>query len=163
MTNGNHSSCRVWLNTSKTYTDISVTEQVEICVGIKPYYVSDPPQYSISIDDRVLFDSRDIQLPDQSHRHKFIVNLDDGMHSINIRFDETEGAQTGVDIVELSINNHSFNETSIYLRGEFVLDQERWVDGTLTKTIDQYKHLGWSGVWSFEFGTPWLFWALRNL
>lgn len=163
MTNGNHSSCRVWLNTSKTYTNVSVTERIEVCVGIKPYYTDDPPRYSISIDDRVLFDSRDIQLSAQLHRHKFTVELDAGTHSINIRFDETEGAQTGVDIVELEINNHSFDETDIYLRGRFVLDQERWVDGTLTKIIKQYKHLGWSGTWSFDFSIPYLFWALRHL
>ena len=163
MTNGNHNSCPGWLNTLKTYTNVSVPERIEVCVGINHYYTDNPPQYSISIDDRVLFDSRDIQLSAQLHSHKFTVELDAGMHSINIRFDETEGAQTGVDIVELRINNHSFDETSIYLRGKFELDQERWVDGTLTKTIEQYKHLGWSGVWSFEFGIPWLFWALRNL
>lgn len=140
-----------------------MVETVEIGVGLVAYFTDRYPNYTIAVDNQVLFDSNQSETKSNLANYQFNLKLQDGPHQLRIRFNETPGCQTGVDIVSLRFNQQVFNETDIYLRGKFQLDQSRNIDGVLTNSITQYKHLGWSGTWSFDFEIPWIIWALRCL
>ena len=140
-----------------------MSDTIDIGIGIVPHFQIRPPQYTICIDNTLLFDSQGLDFGHDLQCHEFKIDLVAGTHRLKIKFLETADYQTGIDIVQLHLNQHQFSEIDIYLKGEFVLDHPRSIDGIITNTITQYKHLGWSGTWSFDFGVPWLIWALRTL
>ena len=138
-------------------------EIVQIRVGIIPIFVDTPTDYKILVDDTVLSQSYSRSISGQIEYHAVEIELESGTHNLDIRLDPTNKQFENIEIAEVYFNDQRLRNDDLFLMSEYLLDQERLVDGVLTNRIDQCTCIGWAGVYRIKFPTPIIPWLLRNI
>lgn len=138
-------------------------EIVQIRIGIKPIFADTPSDYKILIDNIQLSQSYSTSVSGQVEYHVVESELESGIHCLDIRLNPTNKQFENIEIVEVAFNNQRLRDDDLFLMSEYLLDQERLVDGVVTNKINQCKCIGWGGVYRMKFPTPIIPWLLRNI
>lgn len=141
----------------------TLTETVNLRIGIVPVFENIPSTYQILVDNVVLFETDNTMISGSVQHHDLCVPLTPGSHDLNIRFLPTGQQFENIQVVGLEFNTLKLRDIDLYLMSEYLLDQPRLVDGLMTHKIDQCTVLGWAGTYRFGFSTPIMPWMIRNL
>lgn len=144
-------------------------ENLKFQISLSGTYWRHRPQYSIWIDDRVAIQS---QINDGENTVIFERLLDEGPHSLKIRFENKNSSDTVMEngqIVKdmlLNVDDIIIDDISLgnlLWSAEYILDKpQQYNDQTITK-LDNCVNLGWNGTYILNFSSPFYIWLLEKL
>lgn len=154
---------------------MSETESLQIKIGLSGTYWDRPPQFEISIDDRVVKQGTISAPSDEIEYHEFTADLDLADHVLGIRLlnkQITDTVQTddktqilkdlllnveSIEIDEVEVGVCKWNESE-YITDEFVK-----FNGSTTNRLEQCVNLGFNGQYRLKFTSPFYIWLLEKL
>jgi len=135
-----------------------LTENVTIEIDFSLKYTKTFPNFNVILDQIPVTLEFDQNLKNQSvHLSRDIPS---GQHQIRVNYQATENVMTNVGIASIRFNGHSIDDNFIWNHSRFYPKEPVMYDGCMRDQISQYRHLGISGQWVFEFTTPLIQWFL---
>lgn len=154
---------------------MSETESLTIKIGLSGTYWDRPPQFEISIDDRVVT-AQTVSAPSgQTEYHEFPAELSPGEHVLGIRLlnkQTTDTVQSGDKseiIKDLLLNIESIEIDEVEIAGakwydsEFITDQPVQFEGKTVNRLEKCVNLGFNGQYRLKFTSPFYIWLLEKL
>lgn len=146
-----------------------MTENLEFSVFLSGTFWNKKPQYSILIDDTVVFSGA---VNEATEEIKFSHTVTEDLHTLSIRLENKTSNDTVLvnGIIEkdmlLNIEDISINDISLgqlLWDTTYVLDEPQIMNGEQITSLQSCVNLGWNGTYQFTFSSPFYIWLLERL
>ena len=146
------------------------TEKLHFKIGISGTYWDKRPQYSILINDREVVAKTEIsQESDVVDYVEFTAEIAEGQNQLQIRLENKTDSDTVQNedctaiIKDLLLNIHSVDIDEITL-GNLVHTKSNFVGNDPARPVlTDCVNMGWNGVWTLKFTSPFYIWLLENI
>ena len=151
-----------------------MSEEVEIEIALSAKLHVNPPSFQLLVDDIIIESGKitEQQINEESKIIKWKGNLDEGDHTIRIKYFNKTNADTIIDNVTkeilydqlLHIDSVSIDSIELgflaYKLSKFYPDRNIRPD--LDEVIPQRTTIGFNGEWQLKFSVPTYLWLLEN-
>ena len=151
-----------------------MSEEVEIEVRLSAKFHVNSPSFQLLINDEIVETGKvtEKQIDKESRLIKWKGNLDEGDHTIRIKYFDKKNADTIIDNVTkeilfdqlLHIDSVSIDSIELgflsYKLSKFYPD--RTIRPDLDQVIPQKTTMGFNGEWQLKFQVPTYLWFLEN-
>jgi hypothetical protein len=148
---------------------MSTVEKLHFKIGLSGTYWSKVPIYSILVNDTLLF-TKEITTPsDEVFFTEFDHELEEGPCTLKIRLENKDWKDTVQNddkteiLKDMLLNIVSVEIDEIEL-GNLIFTKSEFVGDDATRPVlDKCVNLGWNGIWTLPFDSPFYIWLLENI
>jgi hypothetical protein len=151
-------------------------ESFHVKLSLSGTFYEKRPIFSVLLNDTPIISHREISADsDVTEFIEFDANVSTGDNSISLIFEnkgprdtiENEDKTSIIKDMLLNIVDIEFDDISLgnllYELGEYKTDAPVTINGEETTLVKNCVNLGWNGVWTLHFTSPFYIWMLENV